>query len=85
MCPQSEVLKNKIKELEQPLPKPPQQQPQQQAYSSSASTSAISLPQRLFGFMAPVSFAYLLYSSPLFRSFVVFVFVLQLPLPLPAS
>jgi hypothetical protein len=65
--PESATLKNKLKELEQPSSFP--QQSEHQGHSSSASasgarpytsTSGGSLAQRVFGYAAPVSFAYIM-------------------------
>jgi hypothetical protein len=51
MCPESKVILAKKSEIEQGQARP--------------TSPSISFPQRAFGFLAPLSFAYLMFAAPL--------------------
>jgi hypothetical protein len=67
MCPKSDLITAKMNEIER-------------AAQGSFSPS-ISLQQRVFGFLAPLSFAFLMCASHICISFSIYTILLFLPLP----
>jgi hypothetical protein len=67
MCPKSELIMAKMTEIERA--------------AHATSSPSISLQQRVFGFLAPMSFAFLMCASHICLSFSVYVIILFLPLP----